>query len=105
MASTNNLVDSNFFMELQANHYHSPTWQHVLAITLYQAKVLQEDKPHRALVEYLQLNTLATMYNLHFGHYSKGKKHVTQLILGKVWKSIYLHTKQNTRTIHSRKKH
>jgi hypothetical protein len=38
-------------------------------------------------MKYVQLNILAAVYNLHFGHYSKDKKHVTQLILSKVWRS------------------
>ncbi len=38
-------------------------------------------------MEYVQLNTLVATYNLHFGHYSKSMKSVTQFIPSVVWKN------------------
>jgi hypothetical protein len=40
-----------------------------------------KEKIPRQLVDYVQLNTMATSCNLHFANYGLGKKYVTQLIL------------------------
>ncbi len=68
------MTNFDLLMELEASDYHSPTWKHVLVTTNQKAKVPWKEKTHWPLVEYIQLNTLVAMYNLHFGHYSKGSK-------------------------------
>jgi len=40
----------------------------------------KKEKMHKAIVESLHLNTMATSYNIHFATYSNVKKQITQLI-------------------------
>ncbi len=44
---------------------------------------------HKAIVESLHLNTMATSYNIHFATYSNVKKQITQLISTIVQKALY----------------
>jgi hypothetical protein len=78
------MADFDLLKELQASDYHSPTQEHVLAAT-NPTKVPTKKKPHRLIMEYVQLNTLVATYNLHFGHYSKSMRSVTQFIPSVVW--------------------
>jgi hypothetical protein len=57
---------------------------------LHKIKAPHKEKVPRQVIDFIQLNTMATSYNLHFANYSLGKKHVTQLILILVWKQVYI---------------
>jgi hypothetical protein len=57
---------------------------------LHKTKALQEENVLRQVVDFIQFNTMATFYNLHFAkNYNLGKKHVTQPIFVVVWKQVY----------------
>ena len=51
----------------------------------------KQPKPNhvRVFVESIHLSTLLASYNHHFGLYSEGRKNVSQLIPGAVWRSVY----------------
>jgi hypothetical protein len=58
-------------------------------MALHTSKALQKEKVPMQLVDFIQLSTMATSYNLHFVNYSLGKKYVTQFIPTLVWKQVY----------------
>jgi len=41
------------------------------------------------IVEFMQINTLVTMYNNHLATYNIGKKHFIQFIPNVMWKCVY----------------
>ncbi len=59
-------------------------------MVLHRFEALWKEKVLRQLVDSIQLNTMATSYNLHFVNYSLGKKHVIQLIPTLMWKQVYI---------------
>jgi hypothetical protein len=58
-------------------------------MAFHKVKAPQKKKVPSQVIDFIQLNTMAMSYNLHFANYSLGKKHVTQLILVVVWKQVY----------------
>jgi hypothetical protein len=56
-------------------------------MSLHSSKALHpKEKILKQLVDFVQLSTMATFYNLHFANYSLGKKQVTQFIPIVMWK-------------------
>jgi hypothetical protein len=52
-------------------------------------KETKSDKRQKVLIETETLAILVCSYNHHFSDYYKGRRHVTQRIPSKVWKSVY----------------
>jgi hypothetical protein len=75
-------------MESQASDWHTPLKEfEPLLATHWKMKEAQKDPPNRPLMD---LGTMAVMYNIHFKHYNKGRKQVTQLIFNALWKNVYV---------------
>ena len=53
------------------------------------SKLPRREKSHRLIVDSVVLSWLVSSYTTHFATYSSGKKNVTQLVPGKVWKLLY----------------
>lgn len=67
-----------------------PKTQVFESMALHRSKALHlKEKIPRQLVDFVQLNTMATFYNLHVANYNLGKKHVIQLIPTIVLKQVY----------------
>ena len=53
------------------------------------SKLPRREKSHRPIVDSVVLSWLVSSYTMHFATYSNGRKNVTQLVPGKVWKLVY----------------
>jgi hypothetical protein len=59
-------------------------------VALHKAKTLWKENVPRQIVEFVQLNTMVTSYNLYFESYSIDKKKMIWLIFIAMWKQIYI---------------
>jgi len=56
-----------------------------------QNRGLLNKKGTKTMMNFIQHNTMATFYNVHFMNYIMGRKQVTQLTPTILWKQIYLY--------------
>ncbi len=59
-------------------------------VALHKTKALWKENIPRQIVEFVQLSTMVTSYNLYFENYSIGKKQMIWLIFIAMWKQIYI---------------
>jgi hypothetical protein len=59
-------------------------------VALHKTKALWEKNIPRQIVEFIQLSTMVTSYNLYFENYSIGKKQMIWLIFIAMWEQIYI---------------
>ena len=53
------------------------------------SKLPRRERAHRPIVDSIVLSSLVSSYTTHFATYSSGRRNVTQLVPGKVWKLVY----------------
>jgi hypothetical protein len=59
-------------------------------VALHKTKALQKEEVPRQFFNFIRLNTMVILYNLHFANYNLDKKQITQLIPTIMWKQIYI---------------